>query len=92
MGTSSEATDESLLAAYRDGDRAAFETLFRRYQAPLYRHLTRMLDDPAAAEDLVIETFERLHVHRDDFRTDGADSVVNGAHFLLLYRRSYITR
>jgi RNA polymerase sigma-70 factor, ECF subfamily len=63
-----ETSDERLLAAYRDGDLAAFEALFRRYQAPLFRHLARMLDDRAAAEDVVIETFQRLHVHRDDFR------------------------
>ena len=63
-----EPSDERLLAAYRDGDLAAFEALFRRYQGPLYRHLTRMLDDRAAAEDVVIETFQRLHVHRDELR------------------------
>lgn len=64
----SEASDEALFAAWRDGDEAAFERLFRRYQAPLARHLSRMLDDPAAAEDLTIETFLRLHEHRARFR------------------------
>lgn len=64
--------DESLLAAHRDGDPGAFERLFRRPQAPLYRHLVRMLDEPAAAEDLVIETFERLHRHRHHFRPGAA--------------------
>jgi len=63
-----EPSDECLLAAYRDGDLAAFEALFRRYQGPLYRHLARMLDDRAAAEDVVIETFQRLHVHRAELR------------------------
>jgi RNA polymerase sigma-70 factor (ECF subfamily) len=71
MRTPEEETDERLLAAWRDGDVSACETLFRRYQGPLYRHLVRMLDDPAAAEDVVIETFERLHTHRDDFRPGG---------------------
>lgn len=66
------ATDETLLAAYRDGDVAAFETLFRRYQGPLRRHLTHMTNDHAAAEDLVIETFARLAAHRDDFRAGAA--------------------
>ncbi len=69
MDDPSEASDEALFAAWRDGDEAAFERLFRRYQAPLARHLTRMLDDPAAAEDLTIETFLRLHEHRARFRT-----------------------
>jgi RNA polymerase sigma-70 factor (ECF subfamily) len=34
-------TDEALMCAYRDGDGAAFETLFRRHRAPLYRFLLR---------------------------------------------------
>ena len=67
-----QASDESLLSAHRDGDPGAFATLFRRYERPLYRHLWRMLGDPAAAEDVVIETFQRLHVHRDDLRPGAA--------------------
>ncbi len=63
-----EPSDEALFAAYRAGDAAAFEALFRRWQAPLRRHLTRMLDDPAAADDLVVEAFLRLHRHRDRWR------------------------
>ncbi|MCW5893072.1 MAG: sigma-70 family RNA polymerase sigma factor [bacterium] len=65
-----EASDETLFAAWRAGDEAAFEALFRRWQAPLARHLTRMLDDAATAEDLVVETFLRLHRHRDRVRAD----------------------
>lgn len=57
-------SDETLFAAWLGGDEAAFEALFRRWQAPLQRHLTRMLDDPAAAEDIVVETFLRLHWRR----------------------------
>ncbi len=63
-----EASDEELFAAYCAGDQAAYETLFRRYQEPLRRHLERMLGDAAAAEDLVLETFLRLHRHRRRFR------------------------
>jgi len=63
-----EASDEELFAAWRAGDESACEKLFRRWQAPLARHLTRMLDDPAAAEDLVVETFLRLHQHGDRHR------------------------
>src|SRR3974390_1706060 len=32
-----EMTDEALMYAYRDGDGAAVEVLFRRHRAPLYR-------------------------------------------------------
>ncbi len=63
-----EPSDEALFAAYRAGDAAAFETLFARWQAPLRRHLSRTLDDPAAADDLVVETFLRLHRHRHRWR------------------------
>jgi RNA polymerase sigma-70 factor (ECF subfamily) len=65
MGPVSEPSDEALLLAWQGGDASAFGALFGRWQAPLRRHLTRMLDDPAAADDLVVETFLRLQRHRD---------------------------
>ena len=68
MPIPAEPSDETLLDAWRAGDPAAFEALFRRWQAPLRRHLTRMLDDPAAADDLTVETFLRLHRHRERWR------------------------
>jgi len=68
MSETPEVSDEALFAAWRAGDEEAFERLFRRFQAPLARHLTRMLNDPAAAEDLVLETFLRFHRHRDRVR------------------------
>ncbi len=68
MGESAEGSDERLFSAYVAGDVAAHEALFRRYQEPLHRHLERMLNDGAAAEDLVIETFLRLHRHRHRVR------------------------
>jgi RNA polymerase sigma-70 factor (ECF subfamily) len=67
-----EVSDERLFARYAEGDLGAFETLFARYQGPLQRHLERMLGDPAAAEDLVIETFLRLHRHRGRLRPGAA--------------------
>ncbi len=68
MGPGPEPSDEAFLLAWQRGDDSAFEALFRRWQAPLRRHLTRMLDDPAAADDLVVETFLRLRRHRDRWR------------------------
>src|SRR4029077_2861318 len=68
MPIAPEPSGEALFADYRAGDAAAFALLFRRWQAPLGRHLTRMLDDPAAADDLVMETFLRLHRHRARWR------------------------
>jgi RNA polymerase sigma-70 factor (ECF subfamily) len=63
-----EPSDEELLLAWQGGDASAFEALFRRWQAPLRRHLTRMLDVAPAADDLVVETFLRLERHRSRWR------------------------
>src|SRR5262245_28950252 len=68
MPVAPQPSDEALFAAYRTGDAAALEILFRRYQPPLARHLARILDDPATSEDLVVETFLRLHRHRERWR------------------------
>jgi RNA polymerase sigma-70 factor (ECF subfamily) len=68
MPSGRQPSDEALFLAWRAGDGAAYETLFRRWQGPLRRHLARMLDDPSAAEDLVVETFLRLHRHRSRWR------------------------
>jgi len=68
MRETSEVSDETLFAAWLAGDEEALGRLFGRLQGPLARHLTRMLDDAAAAEDLVVETFLRLHQHRDRVR------------------------
>lgn len=70
MSEGPEPSDEALFAAWLGGDQRAFERLFARWQAPLARHLERMLDDAAAADDLVVETFLRLHRHRERVRRD----------------------
>lgn len=68
MQETPDASDETLLAQWLAGDEEAFERLFRRLHPPLVRHLARMLDDAAGAEDVVLETFVRLHEHRDRVR------------------------
>jgi RNA polymerase sigma-70 factor (ECF subfamily) len=45
-----EMTDEALMCAYRDGDGTAFEVLFRRHRAPLYRYLLRQCGGGVAEE------------------------------------------
>jgi RNA polymerase sigma-70 factor (ECF subfamily) len=50
-----------LLAGFRLGNPAAFETLFRRHQRAVYGWLLRIVRDPGAAEDLTIEAFFRMH-------------------------------
>ena len=40
---------------------AAFETLFRQHQRAVYGWLLRIVRNPAAAEDLTVETFWRIY-------------------------------
>jgi RNA polymerase sigma-70 factor (ECF subfamily) len=55
--------DEStVLNAFRHGDIDAFETLFHQHQGSVYRWIMRIVRNPAASEDLTIETFWRIHV------------------------------
>ena len=64
-----------LLQQFALGDLAAFETLFRQHQADVYRWTVRIVRDPAAAEDLTIETFWRIyraHARFDPTRSFGA--------------------
>jgi RNA polymerase sigma-70 factor (ECF subfamily) len=53
-------TDEELMLRYKDGDKNAFEMLFRRYEKPVLDFIYRMLIDASAAESLCQETFFRV--------------------------------
>lgn len=48
------------MAAYQQGDVAAFEELVSRHEKPLWNFLRRLVRDPATAEDLLQETFMRV--------------------------------
>ena len=45
----------------------AFERLFREYQHSVYGWIVRIVRDPAAAEDLTIETFWRIYRTRERY-------------------------
>ncbi|MGA2569988.1 MAG: sigma-70 family RNA polymerase sigma factor [Terracidiphilus sp.] len=49
------------LDQFRQGDLDAFEALFREHQRSVYGWILRIVRDPAAAEDLTVETFFRIH-------------------------------
>ena len=55
--TATEAPDEQLVAAARDGSDEAFEVLFRRYQGRVVGYVRGMVSDHGRAEDLVQEAF-----------------------------------
>ena len=56
----SRPADGTLLAAYRDGEVAAFDGIVERHQAALLRFATGILRDGPRAEDVVQESFLRL--------------------------------
>jgi RNA polymerase sigma-70 factor, ECF subfamily len=60
-----------LLQRFSAGDLDAFESLFRQYQSDVYRWIVRIVRDPAAAEDLTVETFWRMHRAHATFHSDG---------------------
>lgn len=61
-------TDESLLAAYACGDRAAFGELVQRYGDGVLGYLYHMTGDRDQAEDLFQETFKKVHEKGHTFR------------------------
>jgi RNA polymerase sigma-70 factor (ECF subfamily) len=63
-------SDEALMAAYVDGDAAAFRALFDRYAAVLYRLVRRRLGSDDEARDVVQQTLLHLHRARNDFRRE----------------------
>lgn len=64
--------DRVLVEAARAGDLDAFETLVRRYQAPVYRIALRMLASEADAQDVTQDTFVRAWQALERFRGDSA--------------------
>jgi RNA polymerase sigma factor (sigma-70 family) len=50
-----------VLRRFCHGDLEAFEELFRVHQREVYGWIVRIVRDPAAAEDLTLETFWRIH-------------------------------
>jgi RNA polymerase sigma-70 factor (ECF subfamily) len=53
--------DRRLMQAFCDGDESAFDVLFRRWSGRVLRFLERMIRERAVAEDLLQETFLRVH-------------------------------
>lgn len=60
------ASDESLMAAYRDGDARAFESLYQRHKGPVYRYFRRQHPE-SLAEELHQETWIKLIKARQNY-------------------------
>jgi RNA polymerase sigma-70 factor, ECF subfamily len=64
--TTSETTDEALVARFAAGDLTAFSLLYDRYQRPVYVMAAHLLG-AAEAEEIVQDVFLRLWRHVDQF-------------------------
>jgi len=61
-------TDEELLKLCAEQQSAAMEELTRRFQAPIYRFLYRMLNSPEDAEEAALDVFVRAWQHAGRFQ------------------------
>lgn len=64
-------SDEALMAADAQGDPAAFDELFARYERRAYAFFLQRVRSPERAADLFQELFLRIHRSRETFRPEG---------------------
>ncbi|MGY1408746.1 RNA polymerase sigma factor [Luteimonas sp. A482] len=67
-----EPSDETLMLAYAGGDVAAFEALYGRHRLRLYRFLLRQLRDPALADELFQDVWQKLIAARATWTPEAA--------------------
>jgi RNA polymerase sigma-70 factor, ECF subfamily len=83
----SDITDGELIRRTADGDRNAFETLYRRYSRPVFGLALRRLGDRGRAEDAVQETFASIWRAARSYRPERGP----GAPWLYAVARNAIT-
>src|SRR5712692_11623207 len=59
--------DGVLLKRFVQGDREAFESLFRQFEAEVFQWVLRIVRDAGTAEDVVVEAFWRAYRGRARF-------------------------
>ena len=82
-----ELTDGELIRRTGDGDRGAFEVLYRRYSRPVFGLALRRLGDRGRAEDAVQETFASIWRAARSYRPERGP----GAPWLYAVARNAIT-
>src|SRR5882757_7558144 len=60
--------DSTLMLRYRNGDVQAFEQLYTRHKAALYRYLQRMCSSRDAANDVFQEVWSKLIDYREQYQ------------------------
>jgi RNA polymerase sigma factor (sigma-70 family) len=63
-----EVPDEQLMLAYRSGDAGAFDTLYARHRARLFRFVLRSIKARAVAEELYQEIWMRVIEARSTYK------------------------
>jgi RNA polymerase sigma-70 factor (ECF subfamily) len=64
--------DSILLHGLRTGEETAYESLIQRFEQPIYNIISRLLDDPADAADVVQEVFLKVFRNVASFRGDSS--------------------
>jgi len=59
--------DAEVLARFVQGEREAFERLFREFEREVFRWIVRIVREPGAAEDVLVDTFWRAYRARARF-------------------------
>ncbi len=62
--------DDVLMSAFAAGDTAAFERLYHRHRDRLYRFLVRQLRNPALADDVFQDVWQRVIAARATWRPE----------------------
>ena len=60
VNVNNELSDEALMTSYKGGSISAFECLYARHKAPLYRYFLRQIHSVEAAQDLYQECWARI--------------------------------
>jgi len=72
VGVDSVAIDTVLIAGLRSGAESAYEALLQRFEHPVYNMISRLMDDPADAPDVVQEVFLKIFRNIAAFRGDSS--------------------
>jgi RNA polymerase sigma-70 factor (ECF subfamily) len=70
--TSEDTSDEALMLAYAAGDAGAFNELYARHRARLYRYLLRQLRDGGLADEVFQDVWQRVITSRQGWKPEAA--------------------
>jgi RNA polymerase sigma-70 factor (ECF subfamily) len=62
----------ALIEGLRTGEEAAYETLIQRFERPVFNVVSRLMDDPSDAADVVQEVFLKVFRNVGNFRGDSS--------------------